>query len=283
MMKTKALILALIVALCFASAASRVAATASRSLQQFEDAPPAGSVDDGANATAPVPVTADATAADEEEPAGDEVEAAPAPAPEEEAEDATAAAEDATEAPSTETYNQGSDECIYSDHPATLVETAASAPERFSTLVAALNASDLLGAFDDLSQKVTVFAPTNDAFDKLFTEFNVTAEEVLGNTDFLTKVLTHHVAGDVLPFGNLVDGLEIPTLEGSSLGVSAVPVENTVYSFGFPVGVATSNAVTILGGATNATIVQGNLWTCNGVIQIIDSVLVPQSAVTSSE
>lgn len=275
MMKTKALILALIVALCFASAASRVGATASRSLQQFEDAPPAGSVDDGANATAPVPVTADA-----EEPAGDEVEAAPAPAPEE---DATAAAEDATEAPSTETYNQGSDECIYSDHPATLVETAASAPESFSTLVAALNASDLLGAFDDLSQKVTVFAPTNDAFDKLFTEFNVTAEEVLGNTDFLTKVLTHHVAGDVLPFGNLVDGLEIPTLEGSSLGVSAVPVENTVYSFGFPVGVATSNAVTILGGATNATIVQGNLWTCNGVIQIIDSVLVPQSAVTSSE
>ena len=48
-------------------------------------------------------------------------------------------------------------------------------------------------------------------------------------------------------------------------------------------GVTSSEAVTLLGGATNATIVQGNLWTCNGVIQVIDTVLVPQSAVTSDQ
>merc|ERR1711937_952142 len=59
-------------------------------------------------------------------------------------------------------YNQGSEDCIYGDHPTSLVDTAASVPE-FSTLVAALNASGLVDALSDPSTKLTVFAPTNDA------------------------------------------------------------------------------------------------------------------------
>ena len=35
--------------------------------------------------------------------------------------------------------------------------------------------------------------------------------------------------------------------------------------------------------ATNATIVQGNVWACNAVIQVIDYVLVPQSAISSDQ
>merc|ERR1711959_21960 len=42
-------------------------------------------------------------------------------------------------------YNQGSEDCIYGDHPTSLVDTAAATPD-FSTLVAALNASGLVGA-----------------------------------------------------------------------------------------------------------------------------------------
>ncbi|UPQ99735.1 FAS1 domain-containing protein [Chloropicon primus] len=243
-----------------------------RSLLQF-DAPP--TTDE-----IPAPVTDNAT-----EPEAPAADATPVAA------DATPVAADATPvadatpdaAPEASAYNQGSDECIYSDHTATLVETAAGVPD-FSTLVAALKAADLVGAFDDNSQKVTVFAPTNEAFDKLFSEFNVTAEEVLGNKKFLADVLKYHVSGQVYPFSSLADGEEIATLlKGESLGVSTSQVQNTVYSFGFPIGTTASESVTLLGGATNATIVQGNVWACNAVIQVIDSVLVPQSAISSDQ
>merc|ERR1711924_330535 len=157
-------------------------------------------------------------------------------------------------------YNQGSEDCIYGDHPTSLVDTAAATPE-FSTLVAALNASGLVGALSDPSTKLTVFAPTNEAFDKLFSDFNVTAEEVLGNTKFLSDVLKYHVVGDVTAFGDLTDGSSLPTLlEGESLGVSTSESTATIYgAFGFPLGTQTAEAVTIIGGATNATVVRGNV------------------------
>jgi uncharacterized surface protein with fasciclin (FAS1) repeats len=208
-----------------------------------------------------------------------------------EEEDADADAEDAEDADASaavdadaNAYNQGSEDCIYGDHPTSLVDTAAATPE-FSTLVAALNASGLVGALSDPSTKLTVFAPTNEAFDKLFSDFNVTAEEVLGNTKFLSDVLKYHVVGDVTAFGDLTDGSSLPTLlEGESLGVSTSETTATIYgSFGFPLGTQTAEAVTIIGGATNATVVRGNVWTCNAVVQVIDSVLVPQSAVSASE
>ena len=234
-----------------------------RSLLQFDAAP---------NATAeemPTLSMPAANASAEEMPAGDEVAVAPA------------SAETAAETSAGE-YNQGVDACIYASSPATLVETASAVPD-FSTLVAALQAADLVSAFDDMSQKVTVFAPTNAAFEKLFAAENVTAEEVLANKDFLTKVLKYHVAGSVLPFESLVDGESISTLEGEDLGVSTAQVQYTNYAFGFPIGVASTDAKTVLGSGSNATIIQGNVWSCNGVIQVIDEVLLPESALSSSQ
>merc|ERR1719171_2372669 len=216
-----------------------------------------------------------------DEPVGDEIEEMPTeletsdmdtmvdePASDEVAVD-PASAETAAETPAGE-YNQGVDACIYADAPATLVETASAVPD-FSTLVAALQAADLASAFDDMSQKVTVFAPTNAAFEKLFAAENITAEEVLANKDFLTKVLKYHVAGSVLPFESLVDGESISTLEGEDLGVSTAQVQYR------------SDAKTVVGSASNATIVQGNVWSCNGVIQVIDEVLLPESALSSDQ
>merc|ERR1712070_1043117 len=193
-----------------------------------------------------------------DEPASDEVAVDPA------------SAETAAETPAGE-YNQGVDACIYASSPATLVETASAVPD-FSTLVAALQAADLASAFDDMSQKVTVFAPTNAAFEKLFAAENVTAEEVLANKDFLTKVLKYHVAGIVLPFESIVDGESISTLEGEDLGV------RTGGQLQYR-----SDVTTVLGSASNATIIQGNVWSCNGVIQVIDEVLLPESALSSSQ
>ena len=201
-----------------------------------------------------------------DEPASDEVAVAPA------------SAETAAETSAGE-YNQGVDACIYADAPATLVETASAVPD-FSTLVAALQAADLASAFDDMSQKVTVFAPTNAAFEKLFAAENVTAEEVLANKDFLTKVLKYHVAGSVLPFESLVDGESISTLEGEDLGVGTAQV---LYIANGSAISYRSDAKKVVGSGSNATIVQGNVWSCNGVIQVIDEVLLPESALSSDQ
>jgi len=279
--RSKALALGLALALVLATTAS------ARSLQQFDNAPTneteadsiasPEAVPEAMPEAMPTPVAEEANA----------TETMPAATANETAEETMPASTAAAAAAPAE-YNQGKDECIYSNHPKTLVEIAAGSPD-FSVLVAALNASDLTGAFDDISQKVTVFAPTDAAFTKLFDEFNVTAEAVLGNKKFLTDVLTYHVAPGVYPFGTLAqdDGAAITTLQGESLGVSAATGTSiaTVYSFGFPVGTTATEtvAVTMLGGATNATIVQGNVWACQGVIQVIDTVLVPQSAVTSDQ
>jgi uncharacterized surface protein with fasciclin (FAS1) repeats len=264
-----------------------------RKLQQFT-APPS-TTSTSSNGT----TTAAAADEDEEEdatetetstlsPTATETNTTTATNGEEEDADADADAEDADASAAVDAdanaYNQGSEDCIYGDHPTSLVDTAAATPE-FSTLVAALNASGLVGALSDPSTKLTVFPPTNEAFDKLFSDFNVTAEEVLGNTKFLSDVLKYHVVGDVTAFGDLTDGSSLPTLlEGESLGVSTSESTATIYgAFGFPLGTQTAEAVTIIGGATNATVVRGNVWTCNAVVQVIDSVLVPQSAVSASE
>merc|ERR1712057_158785 len=248
-----------------------------RKLQQFTAPPPTTTTTTSSSSNGTT------TAADEEEE-GDATET------ETDTTTATAAGEEDADteedasAADANAYNQGSEDCIYGDHPTSLVDTAAATPD-FSTLVAALNASGLVGALSDPSTKLTVFAPTNEAFDKLFSDFNVTAEEVLGNTKFLSDVLKYLVVGNVVAFADLADGASLPTLlEGESLGVSTSETTSTIYgAFGFPLGTQAAEAVTIVGGATNATVVRGNVWTCNAVVQVIDSVLVPQSAVSAAE
>merc|ERR1712003_480087 len=143
-----------------------------RKLQQFT-APPTTS---GTNGTAtstvpptPTPTTTDTTTNNTTDTATDETEEEEGTA-DESADASSSSSGDEAEASA---YNQGSEDCIYGDHPTSLVDTAASVPE-FSTLVAALNASGLVDALSDPSTKLTVFAPTNDAFANLFSDFNVT-------------------------------------------------------------------------------------------------------------
>merc|ERR1712232_463323 len=116
---------------------------------------------------APTEPATEAPPADFTEPPADAPVDAPAANETEPAAEATAA-EDAGE------YNEGTDACIYADLPTSLLETASGAPD-FSTLVAAVNASGLAPVLDDNTAKVTVFAPTNAAFQKFFDNFNVTA------------------------------------------------------------------------------------------------------------
>jgi uncharacterized surface protein with fasciclin (FAS1) repeats len=71
------------------------------------------------------------------------------------------------------------------------VSTAQSQPQ-LSTLVAAIQAADLVQALSNPTTPLTVFAPTNDAFAALIDMLETTAEDLLANTGLLTDVSCMH-------------------------------------------------------------------------------------------
>jgi len=249
---------------------------------EAEEAPAEEAAAGGAGAGAP----ANATTEDDASGGGGGADVPEeAPEPEATANETEAASGNATEE-SDGPFNQGVDACIFASWPATLLETAQSSPA-FTTLVAAVDAAGLSSVFESVPDKVTVFAPTDDAFAAFFEASNTTADEVLANKEFLGEVLKYHVVPTVVTFQDLLGdaGSEpLPTaLTGESLSVNVTTESSSISAFGVPIGSATAPVVTIVGAGSSAEIIQGNLWACNGVIQIIDDILVPQSAVSSSQ
>ncbi len=126
----------------------------------------------------------------------------------------------------------------------------------FSTLVAALGAADLVGAVSDCDgDPLTVFAPTNAAFESALGSLGLTAEEVLADTETLSQILLYHVVAGAVDSGTVVTLDSATTLQGEDVTI-AVEGEGVV-----------------LNGSVNVTAV--DIEACNGVIHVIDSVLVP--------
>jgi transforming growth factor-beta-induced protein len=122
-----------------------------------------------------------------------------------------------------------------------------------STLEAALQSAGLVSALQG-DGPFTVFAPRNEAFDALGADV-VAALLEEGNADLLSKVLTFHVmAGVAARSTDLTDGQTVTTLQGADLTI----------------GVA-GGTVTVNG----ATVVSADIEATNGVIHLIDAVLVP--------
>jgi len=128
----------------------------------------------------------------------------------------------------------------------TIVETAV-ANKDFSTLVAAVKAAGLVEA---LSAKgpITVFAPTNAAFDKIPKE---KLAAVLADKELLTKILKLHV------------------VEGNVMAADVVKMDGKMVN-GLKIGV--SDAGVTLG---DAKVVKTDIKCSNGVIHVIDTVLMP--------
>jgi uncharacterized surface protein with fasciclin (FAS1) repeats len=137
-----------------------------------------------------------------------------------------------------------------------IVDTAAS-DSQFSTLVAAVKAAGLVDTLKS-DGPFTVFAPTNDAFAALPAG---TVESLLlpENKDQLTAILTYHVVPGKVKAGDLSDGLSAATAQGESV------------TFDLSDG-AKVNGVNII--ATD-------IKTSNGVIHVIDSVLLPPAPMTN--
>jgi uncharacterized surface protein with fasciclin (FAS1) repeats len=130
-----------------------------------------------------------------------------------------------------------------------IVDTAVAAGS-FKTLVAALQAAGLV---DTLKGKgpFTVFAPTDAAFAKLPPG---TVEALLKDKAKLTKILTYHVVAGEVRSKDVKSGM-VKTVEGSS-------IEIKVNSSGVMVN--------------NAKVEGVDVMATNGVIHIIDTVLIPK-------
>ena len=142
--------------------------------------------------------------------------------------------------------------CSDDQEPVSIFETL-QADARFTTLVTAIEAA---GLDDELStgEPFTLFAPTNAAFDALPAGV---LDAVLADVDLLTDVLLYHVASGTTLSTDLSDAQSITTLlTGATLTVSI-----------------SGSTVEI----NEATVVQADLDASNGVIHVIDGVLVPAS------
>ncbi|MEB3210283.1 MAG: fasciclin domain-containing protein [Leptolyngbyaceae bacterium] len=135
----------------------------------------------------------------------------------------------------------------------------ASSSDTFSTLVTALQTADLVDALQG-EGPFTVFAPTNEAFDALPTGV-LDALLLPENRDLLTEVLTYHVVPGEVMSTDLSTG-PVETLNGDDLSVNVAPPAVTV------------NDVDVIGADVPAS---------NGVIHVIDEVLVPSDVVTELE
>lgn len=137
--------------------------------------------------------------------------------------------------------------------PATIVDIAASNPD-FSTLVAAITAAGL-GETLAGEGPFTVFAPTNAAFAALPAG---TLDSLLlpESKDQLTAILTYHVVpGTVMAADLPAAATDVATVNGATVSVLAAPEGATV---------------------NGAAITAADITASNGVIHVIDTVLLPQ-------
>ncbi|MCG6887292.1 MAG: fasciclin domain-containing protein [Proteobacteria bacterium] len=139
-----------------------------------------------------------------------------------------------------------------SDEP-TITALAAS-NENFSTLVLALQTAGLDGALDDPDATYTVFAPTNAAFEKLGED---TINALLADPDALANILLYHV----------IDGAEVDSTAAIASAGTTVDMAN-----GDKVALSLSGSDLLV---NFSTVVDVDLMASNGIVHVIDTVLIP--------
>jgi uncharacterized surface protein with fasciclin (FAS1) repeats len=135
-----------------------------------------------------------------------------------------------------------------------VVQTAQALPD-FSILVEAVTAANLGGTLSGAGP-FTVFAPTNAAFAGLLTELGVTKAQLLADTALLTKVLTYHVLPARALKADIVPGTQPATVEGETFSISAALVITDKR-------------------ARTSNITAADVLASNGVIHVIDKVILP--------
>lgn len=129
-----------------------------------------------------------------------------------------------------------------------IVDTAVDAGN-FKTLMRAVQEAGLV---DTLSGEgpFTVFAPSDDAFSKLPKGM---IEHLLEDKEHLTEILTYHVVPEKVMSNNVIKLTKAKTANGKDLSINA------------------KNGVNV----DNAKVIQTDIECSNGVIHVIDTVLLP--------
>jgi uncharacterized surface protein with fasciclin (FAS1) repeats len=120
----------------------------------------------------------------------------------------------------------------------------------FNTLVTALKAADLVDTLKG-EGPFTVFAPTDDAFAKIP---KADLDALLADKEKLTAVLTYHVVPGKVMAADVVKLTEAKTVQGGNIAIDA------------------SDGVKV----DNATVVKTDIIASNGVIHVIDTVIMPK-------
>ncbi|OCQ21376.1 adhesin [Pseudoalteromonas luteoviolacea] len=147
------------------------------------------------------------------------------------------------------------------DQPENSVYDAAKAAGSFTTLVAALEATGLDATLDNTNNKFTVFAPTDAAFELLGTD---TINGLLADTDTLSGILTYHVLNSEVNAETALSlaGQTADTVNGAKVALS-LSGDNLLIN--------------------TATVTQTDITTDNGIIHVIDAVLMPPAQSTSTQ
>ena len=132
-----------------------------------------------------------------------------------------------------------------------IVDIASSDPQ-FSTLVTAVKAAGLVETLKGAGP-FTVFAPTNDAFAKLP---KPALDKLLKNKAALAKLLTYHVIAGKVMAADLKEGQTAKTVAGPTVKFTLKPAAMV----------------------NNAKIIKADIEASNGVIHVIDTVIMPGKA-----
>ncbi|MCA1775554.1 MAG: fasciclin domain-containing protein [Paracoccaceae bacterium] len=133
-------------------------------------------------------------------------------------------------------------------HSMDIVDTAVDAGN-FTTLVAAVEAAGLVETLKG-EGPFTVFAPTDEAFAALP---EGTVEGLLEDPEALAAILTYHVVPGAVMSGDLSDGMTATTVNGADVTISV------------------GDSVMV----NEATVTTADIEASNGVIHVIDSVILP--------
>ncbi|MGQ9888635.1 MAG: fasciclin domain-containing protein [Aggregatilineales bacterium] len=144
-----------------------------------------------------------------------------------------------------------------------VVDSSLAEEPEFTMLLAAVNAADpaVLEALSDPEAELTVFAPTDAAFEALGEE---TLNAVLADQELLTSILLYHVVAGKVYYGDVV--VLLTESEGEPVTVETLNGAMATISL-------TDDGVFI----DNAQIVITDIDAANGVIHVIDAVILPPS------
>lgn len=142
--------------------------------------------------------------------------------------------------------------------PAKTILSTANDDSRFKTLISAIQAAKLDGTLNG-SGPFTVFAPSEDAFNKLP---NGTVQSLMKDPEGqLKQILLYHVVHGDFEASDFVNVTTLQTLQGGDLTFKVV--QGTLY-------------------VNNAKVTITDINTANGVIQVIDTVLIPPAPTTTT-